>query len=970
MGKKSKRRRHKNSKLGCSTCKERRVKCSEDLPSCINCIKHKVKCPYLDYTEDQLEELRQAKILLQQQQQSDSEDEITNLPIISNSSNKLPLRKIAKPKTKRARSFPQPNKQALFNEHEDTQMNYSSSNSIISSSNSSSYSNLVNKAQPVTQNFDNLLNNQFIQHHQQQQQQQQQQHQPQPHQVQTQTQLTHPQPPIQNEPLSNDHDFSIVYPVYSFSSREVSVTPFHTNNNNNCLQNAVSLSATFSYTPSKSMDYENILKDTVKQIGPSIRQGTTSLPVIRNLFKTWLNSFIYKAYTKDIMFYCLLNLTTNFLISNCFRDSRKLLLSNKEVENEDIDEDMNVDKASSDKIKLLHIRNECTQQSLKYYSHVIQSLRNILNNNSDPDLSGSVSYILSLMSIYDPEATLNSTICFRNGLFSIFNHNYNAIKKSLDPKTLILLPAHQKLMLNIAMSVYLPSYDPTFLSEYQTLLIRFGELVFPLLQHYKSTNTSDQTNNHNNFAFLQTNYNHLLNFTNDTLNYYLPQLTENLSNLELQQSLLFEMVYKWVRIFPTKLIKINKKNDPLEKVLYLFFKVFKKSLFAIFPQIKFFFLRDFDSPLMLDLFDSSQDDYNIFHEELENPINNNLPPEFYEPIINELKTISGYLIRIITFLQIRLNYLYKVLVYDSNAIEVFKIDDVLQWGKRTTDIKKARSDFKELSGLNEVFITSFIHQTIKCENYPKEVKPQQQKEEDSNGSDENVDFMTLLPNNTDDYSYDYEYLYKIVLIGDSGVGKSNLLSRFTRNEFNLESRSTIGVEFATRTLEIDGKRVKAQIWDTAGQERYRAITSAYYRGAVGALIVYDISKTESYESVSRWLKELKEHADSNIIIELVGNKSDLDHLRAVPSDEAKNFAIENNLLFTEASALSSDNVDLSFHQLLKNIYEMISKHQSLEGNNGSEGGAGNKYPGNTNGPTISLTPAPKEKSKNSGGACC
>ena len=94
-----------------------------------------------------------------------------------------------------------------------------------------------------------------------------------------------------------------------------------------------------------------------------------------------------------------------------------------------------------------------------------------------------------------------------------------------------------------------------------------------------------------------------------------------------------------------------------------------------------------------------------------------------------------------------------------------------------------------------------------------------------------------MADNSDDYSYDYEYLYKIVLIGDSGVGKSNLLSRFTRDEFNLESRSTIGVEFATRTLEIDGKRVKAQIWDTAGQERYRAITSAYYRGAVGALIV-------------------------------------------------------------------------------------------------------------------------------------
>ena len=92
---------------------------------------------------------------------------------------------------------------------------------------------------------------------------------------------------------------------------------------------------------------------------------------------------------------------------------------------------------------------------------------------------------------------------------------------------------------------------------------------------------------------------------------------------------------------------------------------------------------------------------------------------------------------------------------------------------------------------------------------------------------------------SEDYGYDYDLLFKIVLIGDSGVGKSNLLSRFTKNEFNMDSKSTIGVEFATRTLEIDGKRIKAQIWDTAGQERYRAITSAYYRGAVGALIVYD-----------------------------------------------------------------------------------------------------------------------------------
>uniref|UniRef100_A0A669AYA0 RAB11B, member RAS oncogene family, a n=2 Tax=Oreochromis TaxID=8139 RepID=A0A669AYA0_ORENI len=131
---------------------------------------------------------------------------------------------------------------------------------------------------------------------------------------------------------------------------------------------------------------------------------------------------------------------------------------------------------------------------------------------------------------------------------------------------------------------------------------------------------------------------------------------------------------------------------------------------------------------------------------------------------------------------------------------------------------------------------------------------------------------------------------KVVLIGDSGVGKSNLLSRFTRNEFNLESKSTIGVEFATRSIQVDGKTIKAQIWDTAGQERYRAITSAYYRGAVGALLVYDIAKHLTYENVERWLKELRDHADNNIVIMLVGNKSDLRHLRAVPTDEARAFA--------------------------------------------------------------------------------
>eukprot|EP00457_Paulinella_chromatophora_P017917 gb/GEZN01019085.1/.p1 GENE.gb/GEZN01019085.1/~~gb/GEZN01019085.1/.p1 ORF type:complete len:224 (-),score=30.91 gb/GEZN01019085.1/:41-712(-) len=184
---------------------------------------------------------------------------------------------------------------------------------------------------------------------------------------------------------------------------------------------------------------------------------------------------------------------------------------------------------------------------------------------------------------------------------------------------------------------------------------------------------------------------------------------------------------------------------------------------------------------------------------------------------------------------------------------------------------------------------------------------------------------------------EYDYLFKVVLIGDSGVGKSNLLSRFTRGEFNLESKSTIGVEFATKSIKADGKTIKAQIWDTAGQERYRAITSAYYRGAVGALLVYDISKRITYDNVSRWLKELRDHADRNIVIMLVGNKKDLRQFRKVHTDEAKEFCKNNKLFFIETSALEKTNVTAAFETILKEIYRLISRKnvQSTPGAVGS-----------------------------------
>ncbi|KAL0362418.1 UNVERIFIED_CONTAM: Ras-related protein RABA1f [Sesamum calycinum] len=172
---------------------------------------------------------------------------------------------------------------------------------------------------------------------------------------------------------------------------------------------------------------------------------------------------------------------------------------------------------------------------------------------------------------------------------------------------------------------------------------------------------------------------------------------------------------------------------------------------------------------------------------------------------------------------------------------------------------------------------------------------------------------------------DYDYLFKVVLIGDSGVGKSNLLSRFTRNEFTLESKSTIGVEFATRSIRIDEKVVKAQIWDTAGQERYRAITSAYYRGAAGALLVYDVTRHATFENLERWLKELRDHTDSSIVIMLIGNKADLRHLRAVATEDAQAFAERESMFFMETSALESMNVENAFSEVLTQIYNVVKK---------------------------------------------
>ncbi|CAK56845.1 unnamed protein product (macronuclear) [Paramecium tetraurelia] len=177
-------------------------------------------------------------------------------------------------------------------------------------------------------------------------------------------------------------------------------------------------------------------------------------------------------------------------------------------------------------------------------------------------------------------------------------------------------------------------------------------------------------------------------------------------------------------------------------------------------------------------------------------------------------------------------------------------------------------------------------------------------------------------------SDDYDYQYKIVIIGDSGVGKTNIMTQFTRGEFSEETKTTVGVEFANKQLVIDDKIIKAQLWDTAGQERYRAIISSYYKGASGALIVFDITKQSTFDNVDRWMKEVQESTSNEISIILVGNKSDLRHLRQVSSDVSSAYASKHKIAFLETSAKDGANVNEAFNKLINEIHSK-NKNNSI-----------------------------------------
>jgi len=177
----------------------------------------------------------------------------------------------------------------------------------------------------------------------------------------------------------------------------------------------------------------------------------------------------------------------------------------------------------------------------------------------------------------------------------------------------------------------------------------------------------------------------------------------------------------------------------------------------------------------------------------------------------------------------------------------------------------------------------------------------------------------------------YDFLIKLLLIGDSGVGKSCLLLRFSDDSFTTSFITTIGIDFKIKTIELDGKRIKLQIWDTAGQERFRTITTAYYRGAMGILLVYDVTDEQSFQNIRNWIRNIDQHAAENVDKILVGNKCDMVSERVVENARGQSLANEYNIKFFETSAKSNINVVEGFTAIATDIKKRLMDSPNQQG---------------------------------------
>lgn len=545
------RKKHRNLRLGCATCKRRRVKCQENLPACTNCVKHKVECDYLHYLPLRLEEFRGAK----------------RAQALEQAAGGLALLALG---------------------------------------------DRTRKAQ-VTTDFDDF----------------------------------------------GQPDNPIIYPVYSVVAplRDSPQPP------GAALPHARRGRFVFPLTPLPHFDHEQAMVGAIAQYGPGIFAGSALLPEIRQVYHRWIGFFIARSWRLSILFSCLLNLTTNFLITTVVQPRGP---------------------AMERALELLVVL------SIKHYARVIKGLRLYLHQDLNPEMAALISYILLLMAIYDPEATPHTTKCFRDGMFSVLSYAQRQAEKRGVPPPL-LVPVHLRLMTNVVLTVYLPPYCADFLGEYQTMLAQLGEVMAAARCEGQLVQTHAA----------------LVHLAQQCIDRIIPAVNARLDDIEFQENTFFTLFRAWGTLMVGPLVQLKRTALPLEKLVSLFFRLFRKALYAVTPQMRFFYLRDLDLPLLLDVFDERA---NAVYAELA------LPPLELAKWAPQLRTLALYAIRTSTFFTIRLLLLYRNLLFHERHRVL--IDNVVEWRSSIVDIRATRTAFIERAGLTEVPIRSFADTYIGDCHYP------------------------------------------------------------------------------------------------------------------------------------------------------------------------------------------------------------------------------------------------------------
>lgn len=694
------RKKHRNSKLGCIMCKRRRIKCLEDLPACANCVKYHLRCGYLDFSERELEEFREQKriqSILNEDPTRGSYDkthpgDISALGfnlvggascdgVCNEMKNALSDIQVMLPI-----GFAESTPRALLVELDPASFCQCSGNQILHNS--------ITVANSRAKDSYYLVGAMPENEH---------------------TVIQTPKRPLEGSLVPTRDYFHQPLPILLYglmknqSSSVLQLTP---------LPGAMHTGNRFNVATSTISDYQLLLQLGRTVAPPNSARSKVLLVQMRRIYYLCMAYFISKAHKLDVIFSGLITLTTNYLVT-CLVSGHSTLLYSL--------------------LLSPNLRNTLAVHLLLHYYTAIRCLVHMLESDNNPEIATFMLHLLMLVSIYDPREKLDSTKCFRDGMFTVLSYTsqlaYN--ESILLPQ---LIPIHLRLMTDVVRAVYFPAYDPVFLIEFETMLRLFSAIV-------------DLANDLPISRQMRRKYNDLVLFAQDTIHQYIPGINQNLDDINYQEELLFKMLRRWALIQPTENTTLCTHADPLDYVVNLFSRLFCKALFAVVPQVQYFLLCDFDLPFMFDLFADSKN-LDMFSE-LQVPLKCMLS-EVYALQYPKVRAMYAYAFRLKTFLQIRLTMLYDNLVYNESVRQLCPIENVIELRRLIVDIKKAREHIREKIGLLEYPIKSFMLTYISPFNFPHIVEPSIQCASVVAPSEapqlpqiegiEEVDLMSLQPN--------------------------------------------------------------------------------------------------------------------------------------------------------------------------------------------------------------------------------